>query len=356
MKNTMPWKLLARYFADELEAKKKRELESYIKESPEMKKRIEDLRKIWSESSKPAYELDTEQAWKRLASDIDELEKNSKKFDQVLSERKVYKYRRTRDFRYKIATTAAAAIAIIVASFFVYTNYSKMTSQPNKELAKKEITAGAGERAIYTLRDGSKVVLHADSRIEIPLSFNKNKRELYLEGEAYFEVTHNKNKPFIVNAENSFTRVLGTKFLVMAWPDEKNEVDVIVTEGRVALGAESQKDVNNPNEAVITKNQRGHISQTGIPEVTTSVDVNWQMGWVEGKLTFENKPLSEIIPKLETWYAIDIKTTSDQIGNKKLTAEIDYTQPMDEVLKGIALSLDLTFNKEGRKVTFRQSN
>lgn len=348
----MPWELLARYFADELEVKKKRELESYINESPKRKKRIEELRRIWSQSSNPEYELDTEQAWKRLASDIDELEKNSKELDQVVSDRKVYINKRTRDFHYKIATTTAAAVTIIFALFFAYKNYSTTTSKPNQELAKQEIKIGTGERAIYTLRDGSKVILHAGSRLEIPLKFNKNKRELYLEGEAYFEVSHDKNKPFIVNVENAYTRVLGTKFLVRAWPDKKNEIDVIVTEGSVALGAKSQKYFNHSNEAVIIKNQKGHIGKTGIPEVATNIDVNWHLGWVKGKLTFENRPLNEIIPKLEAWYAIDIKTANEQIREKKLTAEIDYTQPMDEVLRGIALSLDLKFEKNNRTVTF----
>ncbi len=356
----MPWELLAQYFAGELEGKEKDEMEFWINENPQRAQKIKELHEIWEQSGASAYNLDPERAWKRLTSDMDKLDEGDHQIKKVLNRNseeyttgKEKKARSNRAIRHLIIT-AAAAVVIIAAGLFTYSNYVSSVTQKEKvdKTEMRLITTKNGERATYTLNDGSRVILHAGSKLEVPLSFNKKERDLYLEGEAYFEVAPDESKPFIVHSENALTRVLGTKFLVRAWPDERHQVEVVVSEGKVALGQNNKAGLRDPGETILTKNQKGQISDAGVAKVINNVDMNWYMGWTQGKLSFNDRPLNEIIPKLERWYAIEIQTSDVEIGRKKLTAEIDYSQPMGEVIKGIALTLELEIEKEKGEITF----
>ncbi|MDR8390913.1 FecR domain-containing protein [Aliifodinibius sp. S!AR15-10] len=356
----MPWELLARYFAGELEGEEKEQMKSWINENPERALRVEELREIWEQSGVPAYNLDAEKAWQRLASDMDKLDQGDHQVKKVLGTKDRQYYsgnnRENRSGRVirRLVMAATAAVIIITAGLFAYSNYESISSQKEKvdKTAMRLITTGNGERATYTLNDGSKVILHAGSKLQVPLSFNTAQRNLYLEGEAYFEVTRDESKPFVVHSEKATTRVLGTKFLVRAWPDERNQVEVVVSEGKVALGKAENAGLQDAGEAILTKNQKGQVSDDSDPSIVNDIDMNWYMGWTEGKLNFNDRPLNEIIPKLERWYDIVIQTSDAEIGRRKLTAEIDYSQPMSEVLNGIALTLELEIEKEEGIITF----
>ncbi|MDZ7690880.1 MAG: FecR family protein [Balneolaceae bacterium] len=278
----MPWELLARYFAGELDSDEKRYMESWINEEPNREKQVEQLREIWEESTDPVYKIDAERAWRRLSSDMDKLEQSGEEAGQVISrpnQKFLHKYRvhSSQNVLRQLVITMAAAAVMLAAGLFTYSNYNQFTSHDNEatEIAKREIVAQDGQRATYILNDGSKVILHAGSRLEVPLSFNSEKRELFLEGEAYFEVTHDDSKPFTVHSKNAFTRVLGTRFLMKAWPDERNEVEVVVSEGKVALGRESAEEGASPQQAIITKNQMGTVSDESDPVVYENVDTDW---------------------------------------------------------------------------------
>ena len=86
--------------------------------------------------------------------------------------------------------------------------------------------------------------------------------------------------------------------------------------------------------------------------VTDIHELDWYLGWVRGRLVFEDRSLTEIIAKLEQWYVLDIQLEDKDLGDRRLTAEIDYRQPMTEVLNGIALSLGMEVHRHDRMVTF----
>ena len=245
--------------------------------------------------------------------------------------------------------SAAAAVLLIVG---LYSYYGSSGTSEEADIGIRELVAKKGERATYVLNDSTRIMLHAGSRLEVPLNFNIDQRELYLEGEAYFEVTHDPDKPFIVRSREAYTRVLGTKFLVQAWSGKDDHLEVVVSEGKVAFGNNSSGDTDKSEEAVVSRNQKGVLSGKETPVVTDNVDLEWYLGWTQDRLFFDNRPLSEIIPRLERWYDIDIQTANNKIASKKLTAEIDVSQSMGEVMRNMALSLDLHIEKDGRTVRF----
>lgn len=363
MEQNMPWEQLAQYFAGELTREESQKLNSWIKADPERKEQVQKLYQIWKESGNIPYTLNIEEAWQALSNGMDKLEQKERqagnilagsgRFEQVTGKpgpgsREIL--RSGRGVR-RVFIAAAAAVILLTAGLFTYFNHS-FESSKTVEVARKQLTAGEGERAIYMLSDGSKVTLHAGSRLEVPIQYNADSRELFLEGEAYFEVTHDPAKPFIVHTEHAYTHVLGTKFLVQAWDDAGGRVEVVVAEGKVAFGDSCSKG-SSTREVILTENQKGLLAGDEDPVLTNNIDLDWYLGWTQGQLAFNNRPLGEIIPRLERWYVLDIQTEDERIDAKRLTAEIDYSQPMGEVLKGIALSLDLEFEKEGRNVTFR---
>lgn len=359
MNNEMPWKMLARYLAGELSEDEEQKMTAWIDEHPSREKKVEELRELWEQSRIPTYDLDPEESWQRLEADMDRLDRGAEQvretFDPPSFKNRRIDNRTGRQFRRLVMTLAAAAV-VFAAGLFTYSNYSAYSDSDGqtKELATRQISADYGERAIYTLSDGSRVVLHAGSSLEIPLSFNSGNRELTLEGEAYFEVEHDASSPFIVHSGDTYTRVLGTKFLVSDWSEMVTRgVEVVVSEGKVAFGREGLNAITDEieKEVVLTRNQRGRINEQGKPVVTRDADLDWYLGWTTGKLTFDNRPLSEILPKLERWYDIEIQVADDQIAARKLTAEIDYTQSMMEVMKGMALALELEVDRNKRLVT-----
>lgn len=355
MEHYISWEVLAKYFAGELSERKEDEMERWIKADPGRERAVQKLYEVWNESGDLPYELDVEESWDLLSENMDKLDRKIESTNRVLSNKQdsrsgLYSYKTGRKIHQMMVTAVAAAV-LIIAGLFAYSNYGVTNEEP-VELGRMELVAQDGERATYLLNDGSKIVLHAGSRLEVPLQFNNDKRELFLVGEAYFEVNHNPEKPFIVHSEGAYTRVLGTKFLVQSWPDASDQIEVVVTEGKVALGSSKTDDRFSGNEAIIEANQKGVLSGDKTA-VISGADMEWYMGWTRGQLKFDNRSFEEIIPKLERWYNLDITLEDKELGNLKLTAEIDYSQPMSEVLKGIAMTLDLEVQKTGRVITYR---
>ncbi|MCW9707975.1 FecR family protein [Fodinibius salsisoli] len=356
MKQQIPWEQLVKYFAGELTREENREMESWISANPQREEQVGKLYEIWQESGTLPYQLDVDEGWGKLEKGMNELEKQEQriKHHQEADRRNQRKSFQPYDYGRKPQSRspkrfiiAAAAVILMAVGLYVY-NGSYENSK-NTPVGVREIVANQGERATYILNDSSKIVLHAGSRIEVPTNFNIDSRELYLEGEAYFEVTANPDKPFIVHSEETYTKVLGTKFLVQAWSGVRKKLEVVVSEGKVALGTEKRP---TGEEAIVTRNQKGVLSGDQEPVIYDNVDLDWYLGWTQGRLIFNNRPLSEIIPKLERWYDIDIKTATREIASQKLTAEIDYSQSMREVVQNIALSLGLSVGKEGDTITF----
>ena len=367
MNKKMPWIQLARYFSGELHREEKKEMENWIKADPERAKQVNELYHIWNESEIPPYELSVDDAWAKLSKSMDSIEKRKK--DKKI-QTSVQNYRtscksltahnhrtkKRQQFGRTRRLIIAAASILILISAGLYSYY--LSTEQNMETIAEDrtvLTTEYGERATYSLSDGSRVILHAGSRLEIPESYNNENRELYLEGEAYFEAAHNPEKPFIVHSHHSYTKVVGTQFLVQAWKAETDQIEVVVSEGRVLFGDSRSLDTENVKEVMVSENQRAVITGDKAPLVTYVDDINWYLGWTDGKLVFEDRPLGEVLPRLERWYNLEIIALDEEISEKRITAEIDYTLSMSEVLHGLAMAFDLEMERDNRTITFKKN-
>lgn len=361
MKDDIPWILLARYFAGELSIQEKKKFENWIKKDPKRKVEIEQIRLYWernipkSESNLP----DTDRAWDKLNAAIISQENSSEKEfkDNILFLRKEYQQSINRD-HLSYASNRFFKYGIVAATFMVAILTGYLTYQYNvtdEETASTEVNSRIlltknGERATYRLSDGSRITLHAGSKLEIPEDFNQTERRLKIEGEAYFDVQHDITKPFFVESGETYTQVLGTKFLVQAWENSGIQTNVVVEEGKVRFGnINYQYDMDSTQQIHLSKNQRGKIDEQGNFIIEDNVDLSWYIGWMDGRLVFNDKSLNEILPKLERWYDIEINVSNEEFLNEKVTAEIDYSLSMSEVMNGLAMTLNMDIEQEGRQ-------
>ncbi|MCX6169589.1 MAG: FecR domain-containing protein [Ignavibacteriales bacterium] len=202
----------------------------------------------------------------------------------------------------------------------------------NDSIVWKSKSTMMGEKSLVTLSDGTKIILNADSKLKFPSSFEKALREVYLEGEAYFEVTHNPAKPFVVHSGDLTTTVLGTKFNVCAYPNE-NDVSVALIEGKVQVSADKS---NLKREVVLLTPSQQLIynieEAKGIVDIFDSQKV---LGWKENKLIFDNERLSTVLIHLERAFGTKFVLADKSFGNLKIRANFEKESPLTiaEVIK-----------------------
>jgi|EndMetStandDraft_4_1072995.scaffolds.fasta_scaffold10399_3 transmembrane sensor len=197
-----------------------------------------------------------------------------------------------------------------------------------------------GQSRLIRMSDGSLAVLKPNSKLTYPASFSGDKREVYLEGEAFFEVHKNHLKPFFVYAKNMVTKVLGTSFTVRAFTND-NEFKVVVNTGKVLVFNSKQAANQVFHSVTLVPNQEA-IFQRPLAEfkkdsVTAPSVLSKEVAAKE--FTFSNAPLSTVINKLEQAYHVNITYDEKRFGNATLTASLSNL-PLDEKVKLIAKAIN----------------
>ncbi|MFD1819721.1 protein of unknown function [Pseudarcicella hirudinis] len=249
---------------------------------------------------------------------------------------------------------AAAAVAILVGlSWGVKTNfvpknsvnvsYEKLVSNTSSLLTE---TLNEHENPLpVKLSDGSLVILTKGSRISYPKTFSGSKREVFLSGEAFFEVTKNPEKPFLVYANGLITKVLGTSFRVRAYESDK-DVTVEVKTGRVSVFAQSdpkikEKATNRELEGVVlTPNQKIIYAREDVRLTKSLVEAPVMIATEKSKQSFEfeDTPVSEVLLAIEKAYSVDIVFDEELLANCPLTASLTDLQLFEKlniICKGV---------------------
>ncbi|WP_115372184.1 FecR family protein [Adhaeribacter pallidiroseus] len=215
-------------------------------------------------------------------------------------------------------------------------------SNPETNIAKNtgrhSLTVPTGRQYKITLPDGSQVWLNAASSLSFANNYQSKNREVLLTGEAYLEVAKDKNKPFVVQAQNSRVEVLGTHFNVMAYPEELS-VNTTLLEGSVKISHDNQHRIIKP----------GYQAKVGKSIAVEKVNVNAAVAWKNGLFHFQNTELEVIMRQLERWYGVDF-VNRKQLRNQHFTGIISRQTEIAKILKMLELSGDMRFQTEGQKV------
>lgn len=234
--------------------------------------------------------------------------------------------------------------AIFLAAFFISSLIDKQPFPETQEWNSIEVPIG--QRTCLRLADGTTVWLNAKTKFSFPGRFNKDIREVSLDGEAIFNVARNERAPFIVKAQKYNVRAAGTEFNVYAY-DNSDVLEVTLVNGKVLLEKNESKEKAvelHPDQIAIYNEHNKSL------EIKT-IDTKESIYWKDGIYSFNNQPLSSIIQRLERYYEVTIDVRDPEILESKFTGKFRYSDPIEVILEVIRKSMSFTYNKKGNNIT-----
>ncbi|TCC87926.1 FecR family protein [Pedobacter frigiditerrae] len=204
------------------------------------------------------------------------------------------------------------------------------------------IATPRGSQYTVVLQDGSKVWLNASSSLKYPLVFNGDKRKVELNGEGYFEVAKNKEKPFIVHTANQDVEVLGTHFNINAYPEEK-ETKTTLLEGKVRVSTANEKALMKPGEQVVNFKSGNTLKSAMLEDASESI------AWKNGLFLFNHEDLYGIMSKVSRWYNVEVEYKGN-FNNQYYSGTISKFGEVIDVLKIMQLTGSVKFKIEGRRI------
>ncbi len=275
--------------------------------------------------------------------------------------------------KYRFLKTAGkiAAIALILVSFGL--NIAKLFKANDASQRLMVVEAPKGAKSMVTLLDGTRVILNSGSKIEYSDNYNKNTRDVFLSGEAYFEVAKNKSLPFKVHAGNLIIKALGTVFNVKAYPEEKR-IETTLVEGLVSIENLKESDHGTPvylkpNQQAVYFKTKAEIevgsaekTQLAMDSVTKiepkapgtilnqTVVADFYTSWKDKQLVFSGESFGDFTLRLERLYDTKIVIADPEISQYKISGSIEQ-ENLEMVLKALQLIVPIEYKFGNKQVT-----
>lgn len=208
--------------------------------------------------------------------------------------------------------------------------------QGQKDPVYNQLIVPAAKRSFLELADGSKIWVNANTRVVYPVTFDDKKREIYVDGEIYIEVSPDKERPFIVKSDKMDIRVLGTKFNVSAYATNK-ESSVVLVSGKVNVRTD------NWSESVLEPSERLSYGKGSID--IRKVNVDNYVSWKDGFYTFDNECFSIVLDKLSDYYGKKI-IYNTEVGALRCSGSLNLSDDMVKILTGLESTMPVNFTIE----------
>lgn len=219
--------------------------------------------------------------------------------------------------------------------------YDNASSAKDRVLYNQIEIPRGGEYSLV-LADGTKVWLNSESSLRYPVQFVGNKRKVELTGEAYFEVSHNPNKPFVIASHDTEIKVLGTSFNVSAYDDEEH-ISTTLVEGSVELSCLGNKELLKPGfQATIKKGD----NRFKVEKVNTALYTSWK----DGVFRYKDQSLEEICHQLSRWYNVEFFFTDHKYREYRFTGAAKKNKQLDFTLNLIEKMADVQFAIKDDKI------
>lgn len=260
----------------------------------------------------------------------------------------------------------AAILVFGLLSFYVYDNYfvSENDNSYYEQIAANldedgliEQINNSNKPQIITLSDGSSILLQPKSKLSYPKVFIGNERNVYLSGEAFFEVSKNPKKPFFVHANEIVTKVVGTSFRIKAYASQ-SDIEVLVRTGKVKVNSENAIRKSSQREIILLPNQalrfeRKNETFDKITDITMDKSISSSIRSIE-QLSFEftDIPVAQIFKTIEQAYSVEIDFPKQELDKCHLTTSLS-DQPLPEKLKIICKSIgnNSSYTMNGNQIT-----
>lgn len=221
----------------------------------------------------------------------------------------------------------------------------------DKEVIAKSETTGfnqlivpLGKRSILHLPDGTKVWVNSDSRLIYPVSFANDRREIYIDGEIYIEVTEDTRRPFVVRTRDIDVQVLGTRFNVTAYEDDEKKI--VLVSGLVQIVSKKGENITHllPDQMYCTGNGEDHVE---------TVDTRKHISWIDGIYYCEDENLETILQRLSRYYGVEI-TCDPSVAGVVFSGKLDLKENIFDIFKGISFTLPVSITEnEGKYLISR---
>lgn len=259
---------------------------------------------------------------------LEEGKANYEKFTQRIKKDKKRELLRT-TLKYVSAASILIFISVITTLY-----YSNPIQQP--EVATNTLYVPAAQRVKVTLPDGTEVWINSKSTLKYPTSFDQKERNVYLDGQAFFDVAKNEEAPFIVNTKDGIVKALGTAFDVIS--DSSNGIfETMLLEGSVEV-----KLSTDPNQRVILKPNMKAIANNNLINVMQVDDIN-PYEWRNGLISFRNKEFKEIMSILEKTYDMKIVLMNPHLSNQVYTGKFRISDGVQYALDVLSLYKKITY-------------
>lgn len=298
--------------------------------------------------------------WNNLEKEIDLIEDipSETKVIPISSESILERSKKEKRPDYQWMRIAALLLLLVVASVILVK--LNTPSEPPVAAAPQlvEKATESGMKSQITLKDGTLVVLNSASKLSYFPSFNDKSRDVYLEGEAYFDVAKDSSRPFNVYTGDVVTTALGTAFNINGYQDNGNGIAIALVEGKVSV---QKAQAENKTPAV---SNEGHILLPGHratydPESKafslSDFDLKQETAWKEGNLLFVNAEAAEVFTRIERWYGV--KMIPKNASDKKLNYSAEFkNQNIHQVLTSLSFTLAFDYEIKDSEILITYKN
>lgn len=267
----------------------------------------------------------------------------SESWGRLLNKKKNLQSRRF-NLWYQISTYAAVALLAVAISSM----YFLFFHEEDNNLYSRYIGGDGLEADVVELPDGTHISLGSKTTFHYDKDYGKNKRIVYLEGEAYFDVAKQKDKPFIVKTKEQDIEALGTKFNVMAYPLDSLVITTL-SEGSVRLTS-----LNMTHPTILKPDQQLIYNRNTKKSYLQDVDAQWYSSWKTGYYYFPQQSLQAILDRLSHVYGIKFTVNSEALNKRTFTGTFYRGQNIKDIMEIINLSIPIRYKIDDHHVTISE--
>jgi len=318
------YRLITRYLARQTSGEENERLATWVAEAPGHERTFEQLKTLWQHSATPPTTAKTAAALRNVKARL--APPPPRPTPSVVPRR--------RSRTYQLAVLGLVLLLGIGAGFYFY-------PRPTAPVAARLYRTPAGRRHTLRLADGSRVTLAPQSQLRYPATFAGHHRDVYLEGEAFFEVSKDAYRPFRVHSGRWVTQVLGTTFNVSA-VREAPQMAVSLLEGRVEVLDKQAKFLLTPGQQLLADRATGRLYRQLFDPTRVSA-------WRHNQLIFKNEKLADVAGQIERLYGVHLVFADAATADVRLWATFN-NEPLTAVLEALQLAGPIAYHREGQTI------
>ncbi|MBP6687392.1 MAG: FecR family protein [Lacibacter sp.] len=360
------WHLFSRKLANEASTEELHELQQLQEDSPALFQEMEAIQQIWNSNTQEdidyleaTYHLHYEKM-KKLGIEPKHIDEPELQTEQASSS--------SFTLRRKKVVAMFSLFAIVLVTFFIVKKPAESVPKFAEDTltAPKEVATKNGVSTKMILPDGSTVWLNAGSKLDYTRIGKSGNREVLLTGEAFFDVVKNPKRPFIIHTSKIDVKVLGTRFNVKAYPDDKT-VETSLVQGSVEVFVKNrpgEKYLLKPNQKLVLLN---NTETDALPKATTNRNMKLpiiaidhltykkndtmaiETSWMQNKLVFENEEFAQVAQKMERWYDVNIQFRRGSLEDELLTGDF-RKETLKQALDALRITTDFRYKIEDKTV------